>query len=53
MKMMLKSLKTQSGSILTEYAFLLTLIAMVCIVAVAALGVSASGLFAGVSFSGS
>ena len=37
--------KDEEGATMVEYALMLALIAMVCIVAVTAIGTSASGLF--------
>jgi Flp pilus assembly pilin Flp len=45
-----KYLREQRGTIFVEYALLVTLIAVACVVAVALLGVSALGLFNGVVF---
>jgi len=45
-----KCLRDQRGAIFAEYALLVTLIAVACVVAVALLGVSALGLFNGVVF---
>ena len=43
--MLQKIIKDQGGAILVEYALLATLIALACVAAVTALGVSVSGLF--------
>jgi Flp pilus assembly pilin Flp len=43
--MLQKIIKDQRGAILVEYALLATLIALACVAAVIALGVSVLGLF--------
>jgi Flp pilus assembly pilin Flp len=48
--MLQKFLRDQRGAILAEYALLVTLIAVACVVAITAFGVNVLGLFRGVVF---
>jgi len=46
---MLARLERESGQALAEYGLLLALIAMVCVLAVTALGLAVSGIFGGIN----